>query len=280
VTEPVAPAEPVSPIAFRAPAPPPPLPPELTPVEDELHFDTADTGFVEDDIRVEHEPPAPAPAEPLAPAAQAAPAAPPAPAAPEAARPRLGLGSFADLRGASVPPPPNAVPEPAAEAAPSAAAPTPEPDLPPLLPSDKRASFAEVAQAVDSAARPAEPEPAAGPIFAEDLLPQRLPKRGRRSSRLETPWVRERPAVSTPPPASLANPVPPQRGAPQPSANGGAAAGTQSTPAPSDNGNAPAPNGAATPSADGGDRYAFFAAFRAAAEQAREEAGIDDRRGS
>ena len=31
--------------------------------------------------------------------------------------------------------------------------------------------------------------------------------------------------------------------------------------------------------AGGGERFAFFAAFRAAAEQAREEAGIDDRRG-
>ena len=36
---------------------------------------------------------------------------------------------------------------------------------------------------------------------------------------------------------------------------------------------------AAANPADGGERFAFFAAFRAAAEQAREEAGIDDRRG-
>jgi hypothetical protein len=32
--------------------------------------------------------------------------------------------------------------------------------------------------------------------------------------------------------------------------------------------------------AEGDERFAFFAAFRAAAERAREEAGIDDRRGN
>jgi hypothetical protein len=32
------------------------------------------------------------------------------------------------------------------------------------------------------------------------------------------------------------------------------------------------------PSTEGDNRFAFFAAFRAAAEQAREEAGIDNRR--
>jgi hypothetical protein len=35
----------------------------------------------------------------------------------------------------------------------------------------------------------------------------------------------------------------------------------------------------AAATAGGGERFAFFAAFRAAAEQAREEAGIDDGRG-
>ena len=48
-----------------------------------------------------------------------------------------------------------------------------------------------------------------------------------------------------------------------------------------------ATNGASDPqtepvgskSTESGERFAFFAAFRAAAEQAREEAGIDDRRG-
>jgi signal transduction histidine kinase len=268
VAPPVAPAPaapPVSPIAFRAPAPPPPLPPELTPDDDDLDFGAVEAEFVDDDIRIEHQP------EP----------APPAPEAP--ARPRLGLGSFADLRGATAPASED-VPAPAAgafDAPPSAAPPAPDLDAPALLPSDRRASFAEVAQAVDDAARPADPEPASGSPFAEDFLPQRLPKRGRRASRLETPWVRERPAVSTPPPASLASPPPaPLPAAQTPSTNGAEAAGAQSTPAPSGNGTAPAPNGAATPSAADGDRYAFFAAFRAAAEQAREEAGIDDRRGS
>jgi hypothetical protein len=41
----------------------------------------------------------------------------------------------------------------------------------------------------------------------------------------------------------------------------------------------PEANPAAAASAGGGERFAFFAAFRAAAEQAREEAGIDDGRG-
>jgi hypothetical protein len=40
----------------------------------------------------------------------------------------------------------------------------------------------------------------------------------------------------------------------------------------------PSPEAAAGSSAESGERFAFFAAFRAAAEQAREEAGIDDRR--
>jgi hypothetical protein len=44
--------------------------------------------------------------------------------------------------------------------------------------------------------------------------------------------------------------------------------GTPTEPAP--------PAGAST---EGENRFAFFAAFRAAAEQAREEAGIDNRRG-
>jgi hypothetical protein len=119
-----------------------------------------------------------------------------------------------------------------------------------------------------------------GSVFAEDFLPQRLPKRGRRGARLETPWVRERPAVSAPPPASLANPLPGAAGTSAPPLPTRDTAGVASTPAPSANGNGtgPPPDGAAAPSAQGDDRYAFFAAFRAAAEQAREEAGIDERR--
>ena len=44
---------------------------------------------------------------------------------------------------------------------------------------------------------------------------------------------------------------------------------------------APAPQSdpAAASGSGSGERFAFFAAFRAAAEQAREEAGIDERRG-
>jgi len=272
VADDAAPPAPGAPIAFRAPAAPPPLPPELTPDDDDFDFDAIDAEFAEDDIRVEEavapEPPAPAP---------------PAPEAP--ARPRLGLGSFADLRGAttpSAPPPAPAAPaEPAAASVAPAASPEPDPDRPAVLPSDRRASFAEVAQAVDDAARPAEAEDGSGSPFSEDFLPQRLPKRGRRGSRLETPWVRQRPAAVAPPPASLANPVPASPGAQAPAvANGAADSGQQSTPGPAENGTAPAPGGAANASAEGGDRYAFFAAFRAAAEQAREEAGIDDRRGS
>jgi hypothetical protein len=44
-------------------------------------------------------------------------------------------------------------------------------------------------------------------------------------------------------------------------------------------GQAPAPEAVGAPRANTEeDRFAFFAAFRAAAEQAREEAGIDDRK--
>jgi hypothetical protein len=160
-----------------------------------------------------------------------------------------------------------------------------------MIPSDRRASFAEVAQAVDEAAsRPTE-EPS-GSTFSEDLIPQRLPKRGRRNTKLETPWVRQRPVASAP-----AGAAPPSTGpAPAPGATA-PTAGTSTAPAPlpsrtpGENQIAPAaapsgngasesePNSAAAPGADGGERFAFFAAFRAAAEQAREEAGIDDRRG-
>jgi hypothetical protein len=146
-----------------------------------------------------------------------------------------------------------------------------------------------VAQAVDVAAgRPA--EPGTGSPFSEDLIPQRLPKRGRRNSRLETPWARERPAPAplpvAPPAASPTQVAAPA--APLPSRNGsteqpnGPAAPTVSNGArvPEGGSGAPAPNtGAGDGSAGSGERFAFFAAFRAAAEQAREEAGIDDRRG-
>src|SRR4029078_4847912 len=89
---------------------------------------------------------------------------------------------------------------------------------------DRGASFAEVAQAVDVATdRPAETAPASP--FSEDLIPQRLPKRGRRASKLETPWVRERPVVSAP----AVSTAPPVAGAVPPGADG---APTASGPAP------------------------------------------------
>jgi hypothetical protein len=177
------------------------LPPELTPDDDDFHFDSVDAEFVDDDIRVEHEP---APEAPV-PAAEAPEAAVPEVPAPELpareapARPRLGLGSFADLRGATAPPAYEEAPGPAASTsdAPSSAAPAAaDPDLPSTLPSDRRASFAEVAQAVDDAARPGDAEPAGSPFSdSEDFLPQRLPKRGRRASRLETPCAKNPVAI-------------------------------------------------------------------------------------
>jgi hypothetical protein len=208
-----------------------------------------------------------------------------------AARPRIGIGSFADLRGAAPAPASTAPVAPTVPTVNDAApTPTPDPDRPTTVAPDRRASFAEVAQAVDVAAgRPA--EPGTGSPFSEDLIPQRLPKRGRRNSRLETPWARERPApaplpVTAPPAASATQVVAPA--APLPSRNGGTEQPNGSAAAPASNdavaetGSAasPAPNkGAGDGSAGSGERFAFFAAFRAAAEQAREEAGIDDRRG-
>ncbi|MDP9336749.1 MAG: hypothetical protein M3Q30_26040, partial [Actinomycetota bacterium] len=156
--------------------------------------------------------------------------------------------------------------------------PVADPDRPPLIAPDRRPSFAEVSHAVDAAAGRSAPELPSP--FSEDLLPQRLPKRGRRSSRLETPWTRERPVVSEPasaaattaPAASLANP------APLPSRRGSGEYEVESESAAAANrASVPRPERAAA-SAESGERFAFFAAFRAAAEQAREEAGIDDRR--
>lgn len=291
---PLPPREPAAPIAFRASAPPPAEPEVAAPVAavgdlgpiaapapapDEIDV----TGPAERDVPVaDWTTPAPAPSP------EPAPEVAPEPAPP--ARPRIGIGSFADLRGAT----PMATPTPAdptPSPAPAADAPAPaNPDRPATLAPDRRASFAEVAQAVDAAAgRPPEPGPASP--FSEDLIPQRLPKRGRRNSRLETPWARERPApaplpVSAPPAATQA--VAPA--APLPSRNGSADQPTASTPSapPAANGaggtepgaEAVAPNQpAGETAAAGGERFAFFAAFRAAAEQAREEAGIDERRG-
>jgi hypothetical protein len=81
------------------------------------------------------------------------------------------------------------------------------PDFDPAAP-DHRVAFSEVAQAVDVAAgREAE---APANAFSEDLLPNRLPKRGRRSNKAV--WSREKPAKPqlAPPPAPSAGPAPSQ----------------------------------------------------------------------
>jgi hypothetical protein len=211
----------------------------------------------------------------------------PAPGPPP--RPRLGLGTFADLRGATEPRSPAREPiapptEPVAPAevweTATPSLPVADPDRPALETPDRRPSFAEVADAVDAVAGRSAPELLSN--LSEDLLPQRLPKRGRRSSRLETPWTRERPALSEPaiapaattaagPPAASPGPLPSRGGSGEPPAPSGPDAATNGAGAPQ-----PAP---AAASNESGERFAFFAAFRAAAEQAREEAGIDDRRG-
>jgi hypothetical protein len=219
--------------------------------------------------------------------------------APEPVRPRLGLGTFADLRSTPIHPPVVKSPDPE----PAPALDHPELDAVP----NRQESYAAVADAVDVATGRSAVDPSDVPDFTQDLLPQKLPKRGRRASRLETPWARERPAkhsdastpsapvapsgptaAAEPPPttfdsaaAYIAPPAPPS-GAP-----GALRFGPGSGPDDTLHDGAPQSNGA-TASADapeqqpapesGDDRFAFFAAFRAAAERAREEAGIDDRR--
>ena len=176
---------PAAPIAFRAAAAPPPLPAELSPEPvhevdlddsfgaldeiddidsfDEIHIAESVDDSPADVTPVAESAPAPEPEpqpEPTpAPSVESAPApevvTPPVPEAPPA-RPRLGLGTFADLRGASSPPPvvqpaePDPEPVTASASAPaSTPAPVADPDRPPMIAPDRRASFAEVAQAVD-----------------------------------------------------------------------------------------------------------------------------------
>jgi hypothetical protein len=222
--------------------------------------------------------------------------------APEPVRPRLGLGTFADLRSTPVHTP--VVKAPKAESG-------PVPDHPELdaVPSQQE-SYAAVADAVGAATGRSAVDPSDVPDFTQDLLPQKLPKRGRRASRLQTPWAREKPAThsdsATPSaPATPTAPTAPTAAAVPPPTTFDPAAAHVAPPAPpsgapgalrfgpgsgaddASNDGAPQSNGA-TASADapgqphapesGDDRFAFFAAFRAAAERAREEAGIDDRR--
>jgi len=262
----------------------------------------------------EPEPPAPEPEPAPEPVVEAAPPAPEPPA-----RPRLGVGTFADLRAvppsasrAHAPEPEAApIPEPVAEVA------QPEPlgsSAAQIAPPNRAATFAEVSQAVDAMTGAPAPETdaltLASAALSEDLLPQRLPKRGRRASRMSSPWARDKkatPTLSAPPhPAAPTAPVSPA-GAPMP-----APMETPSAPAGSNGAlhfppggpafaatvgattDRPAPNAAPVSeshdatlasantqaNAEGDERFAFFAAFRAAAERAREEAGIDDRRGN
>jgi signal transduction histidine kinase len=213
------------------------------------------------------------------------------------ARPRLGLGTFADLRSTPAHPPVAKAPE-----AEPPALDHPELDAVP----NRQESYAAVAEAVGAATGRSGVDPADVPDFSEDLLPKKLPKRGRRASRLQTPWTRERPAkhadasaalsalsvpaaatepVPTtfdPAAAHLAPPAPPS-GAPGalrfgPGSGGGDAPPEGAPPAQQEvTGPADPPDQHHAPEG-GDDRFAFFAAFRAAAERAREEAGIDDRR--
>ena len=184
----------------------------------------------------------------------------------------------------------------------------PVPDHPELdaVPNQQE-SYAAVADAVGAATGRSAVDPSDVPDFTQDLLPQKLPKRGRRASKLQTPWTRERPAKhaeSSTPSAPVAPSVP-TAAAELPPTTFDPAAAHVAPPAPptgapgalrfgpgsgaddASHDGAPQSNGA-TASADapeqqhapegGDDRFAFFAAFRAAAERAREEAGIDDRR--
>ena len=265
-------------LAFAAPEPQPqtPEPPAAEPPAPEIPAPEviAPVAFVEPEPPVleavpELEPVAPEPEPVTSAAAEPEIGLDPVPEPPvEKARPRLGIGSFADLRATPTPrtaePAPEAAPEPVASAseAPAPAAPPLHPDFDPAAP-DRRVAFSEVAQAVDVAAgREAE-----APAFSEDLLPNRLPKRGRRSNKAV--WSREKPAKPqlAPPPAPVGAPTP----APQ-------AATTATSGAPPAPPVAPAAEETPKAPAGDGDRLAFFAAFRSAAEQAREEAGIDDRR--
>jgi signal transduction histidine kinase len=188
----------------------------------------------------------------------------------EKARPRLGIGSFADLRATPAPRTAPSVPEsdPTPDAdVPAAALPTvpvaPHPEVDPTPAPDHRVAFSEVSQAVEVAAGRAE---APAPAFSEDFLPSRLPKRGRKAAKAA--WSREKPAQPAVPaaPVDAAAPAVPEQHA----------QGEPTEPATQPDATQQLQNESA--STDGNERLAFFAAFRSAAERAREEAGIDDRR--
>ncbi|MDQ1434552.1 MAG: hypothetical protein QOF59_1368, partial [Actinomycetota bacterium] len=146
--------EPAAPISFRASVPVPPAVPESTPAAVAPPVDQVDVPVAPVDVPVEID--VTRPAQRDVPVADWS--ANPTPAVPEvapepapAARPRIGIGSFADLRGATpmaTPAPANASAAPPASAAPAddaAPTPTPDPDRPTTVAPDRRASFAEVA---------------------------------------------------------------------------------------------------------------------------------------
>lgn len=212
-----------------------------------------------------------------------------APRATEAppSRARIGLGTFADLRATSPARPPTPAPAPAAEPVPA----RPAAFTPPAAPTERLdpAALAELAQVVEAATPVPVPAPASppNPAISEDLLPNHLPRRGRRSNSLQAPWRRDRPtrvpdASPTTPAPSAVTPVPvgapDGRVAPAPAPTGDPGAVRFGPTAHADAVARPDAAVAGTATVDGDERFAFFAAFRAAAERAREEAGIDNRR--
>ncbi len=253
------------------------------------HFEAA-LAAVEPEARTEPEP-EPLPEPPVA-----------APEPPLPTRPRLGVGTFADLRAVPEPAAPRQPqPAPASDVESVAPAPLPAPAPAAVAPaSDRAAAFAEVAQAVEGVTS-ASASSAQAPVFSEDLLPQKLPKRGRKSKGLSAPWVRDKKAAPAVPAESVVAVSPPPTVFPAPERVAAPASAPGASPSlvshpehePGAEGalhfppggpalaGAGAPSGetpAPRPAADGEERFAFFAAFRAAAERAREEAGIDDRR--
>ena len=172
----------------------------------------------------------------------------------------------------------------------AAAAPPPgraDPDRPAVVAPDRRASFAEVAQAVDVADRPVPPN-------RRRRSPRTSFRNGCRSAAGAARGSRRRGCASGPP--SQTRPRTVAASAPRPparrrrrDARAAAVAQRRRRVAGRDRARSarrrrtvralPEPDSAPAASAGGGERFAFFAAFRAAAEQAREEAGIDDRRG-
>jgi signal transduction histidine kinase len=282
---------PAAPIVFSGPVAPPPEPDLVTPPPLDTRFpESLNDSPTHEPWPVAQADPTPAPAafaepEPEAVAPVAEDDAPPAPPK----RPGIGLGTFADLR--STPTAPRVRSEPAPEAAEAdAVAAVAAPDAPAPV-ADRAAAYAEVSDAVDALQDPAAtPTVSAPPGFAdsEDFLPSRLPKRGRKGGK--GPWTREKPATPVVQPAPTSFTAPPM---PNPyiatdgarivePSHASVASGQEGmhfqAPPPSPDGDTKQePNAPAAVPAEGG-RVEFFAAFRDAAERAREEAGIDDRR--